>query len=207
VETEPEQLAPTPRPWRTIWFSPRRTIRAVVDSEVRPSWVPVVALAVLHQVLASILGAMGPDGTISSTRVTMPAIIAGLEVIFGVIVGPFYLAFTGRWFGGDADPGEIRQSMAWSYVPVAVATILQVMMFALSTFLPRESIAAGEVTASEIGAALILVGSIAVYVVVLAWAVVLQVVTLAEVQRFSIRRAIGNLLILFIPLLLLTLAT
>ena len=207
METEPLQATPAPRPWRTIWFSPRRTIRALVDADVRPSWVPVVALAVLHQVLASILGVMAPDGTISSARATMPAIIGGLQVIFGVLVGPFILAFTGGWFGGDADPDEIRQSVAWSYAPVAVATIFPVLIFALNTSLPRESIAAGEVTASGIGVALILLGSIVVYFAVLVWAVVLQVATLAEVQRFSILRAIGSLLILFIPLLLLSLIT
>lgn len=41
--------------------------------------------------------------------------------MFGVLVGPFLLAFAGEWFGGEADPGDIRQAIAWGYAPFAVA--------------------------------------------------------------------------------------
>ena len=203
METEAPHAPPIPRPWRTIWFSPRRTIRAIVEAEVRPSWVPVVALAALHQVLAAILGAMGPDGTITTARATMPAVVGGLQMIFGVLVGPFILAFTSGWFGGQADPDDIRQSVAWSYAPLAVATIFLMPILAASTSLRQADIAGNVMTASQIGAALIALGALVLYFAAIAWALVLQVVTLAEVQRFSILRAIGSLTILLVPLLLL----
>lgn len=45
---------PAARPWRTIWLSPRRTMRAILDGELRPTWVPVVGLASLNGALATI---------------------------------------------------------------------------------------------------------------------------------------------------------
>jgi hypothetical protein len=38
--------AAVPTPWRTIWFSPRITIRRLIEADVRSSWVPVIVLAV-----------------------------------------------------------------------------------------------------------------------------------------------------------------
>jgi hypothetical protein len=201
IEAQP---AAFPRPWRTIWFSPRRTIRALLDAEVRPSLVPVVALAALHQALAAILNVMGPDGTVLASRATMPVAVGVLQLVFGVLVGPFILAFTGGWFGGEADPGEIRQSVAWSYAPLAIANIVLVPMLALSAAIRQDGLAGVETGASQLGAALMLLGTVALYFVALGWAIALQVATLAEVQRFSILRAIASLTILAVPLLILS---
>ena len=54
----------TARPWRTIWFSPRRTMRELLASEVRPGWTLVVGLAALHGALAT-LGGLAPEGELS----------------------------------------------------------------------------------------------------------------------------------------------
>lgn len=170
---------------------------------MRPSLVPVVALAALHQGLAAVLNVMGPGGTVSAGRATMPVMVSVLQIVFGVLVGPFILAFTGGWFGGEADPDEIRQSVAWSYAPLAVATIFLIPMLALSAALPQGDPADLEMDASQIGVALMLLGAFALYVVAIGWAFVLQVATLAEVQRFSVLRAIGSLTILAVPLLIL----
>jgi hypothetical protein len=204
VLADSDGVEPSPRPWRTIWFSPRRTVRALVEAETRPSWVPVVALAALHQGASGVLGNPAPDGTISISSAAMPAVLGVLQVIFGVLVGPFILAFTGGWFGGDADPDEIRQSVAWSYAPFAIATIVLLPMIVLSDSVPQGDLADAELMASQMIGALILLGAFLIYLAALAWTLVLQVVTLAEVQRFSIPRAIGSLVILLVPLLLLS---
>lgn len=163
---------------------------------MRPSWVPVVALAALTQGFVS-LQADPSDGTLSLSRSAMPVIIGVLQLVFGVLVGPFLLAFVGSWFGGDADPTDIRQAIAWSYVPVGVGALCGV---------PPLIAFGGPTTPDDIPQSpLQWIALLSVLAIALAWAwaFVLEVITLAEVQRFSILRALACIVILLIPVLLL----
>ena len=49
-----------PNPWLTMWFAPRRTVRSLMASEQRPSWIPVVVLA---GIASSILALRGGQTT------------------------------------------------------------------------------------------------------------------------------------------------
>jgi len=106
-----------PSPWLTTWFSPRRTIRRIVDAEAPPGWWPVIALALLGQVFA-----LMQFDTYSQPETEMP--LALVPLMLAALVGVF-------------------------------------------------------------------------------WSIVTQVIMLAEVQRFSILRAIASMVILLIPALLL----
>jgi len=87
MTTEVLEVAPVmARPWRTIWFSPRRTMRELLASEVRPGWTLVVGLAALHGALAT-LGGLAAKGELSFTMAAMPTIIGVLQVVFGVLSG------------------------------------------------------------------------------------------------------------------------
>ena len=33
-------------------------------------------------------------------------------------------AIVGGWLGGDADPTDLREAIAWSYVPIAASSVL-----------------------------------------------------------------------------------
>ncbi len=183
-----------PNPWHTIWLSPRRTIRQIVDAEVRPSWAPVIALTALHQALMSLRA--GPDGTLSFGDAVMPIVMGVVQLVFGILVGPFLLAFVGGWLGGDADPVDIRQSVAWSNVPYAIAGLAWIPVLIAYRGLPS---AAGTQNALQWLATPF---AVAPFLGGL-WTLVLQVITLAEVQRFSIVRALASMIILLIPALLL----
>jgi hypothetical protein len=132
----------------------------------------------------------------------MPTIIGVLQVIFGVLVGPFLLAFSGGWFGGQADPEEIRQSLVWSYAPFAVTAVCWVPLLAGGGAIATVP---GEVpSAAIVVKALLLLAVTLVYVAALVWTFVLQVITLAEVQHFSVPRSLGSIVVWMIPLLLLS---
>ena len=187
--------SPAPSPWRTVWFSPRLTIRRVLATEPRPGWTGVIALAALHQIFAS-LQVDPVDGTFSANRSAMPAILGAVQVVFGVLVGPFLLAFVGSWLGGEADPDDIRHAVAWSYVPHAISGLLWIPILIAFGGPPGDWTLAG--TAQWIAtllALVIFVGAV--------WTVVLDVILIAEVQRFAIWRAIVSIVILLIPLFLL----
>jgi hypothetical protein len=196
-----DAVSVTARPWRTIWFSPRRTMQELLASDVRPGWTLVVGLAALHGALAT-LGGLSAKGALSFNMAVMPTIIGVLQVVFGVLVGPFFLAFSGGWFGGQADPEEIRQSLAWSYAPFAVTAVFWIPV------LLAGGGAVGTVPADAPSASMALKGLLLlavglVYVAALLWTFVLQVITLAEVQHFSVPRSLGSIVVWMVPLLLL----
>jgi hypothetical protein len=184
-----------PIPWRSVWFSPRLTIRQVLATDPRPSWTAVIALAALHQVFAS-LQVDPVEGTFSASRSVMPAILGAVQIVFGVLVGPFLLAFAGSWLGGEADADDIRHAVAWSYVPHAIVGLLWIPILIAFGGPPADATPAG--TAQSIAALLALVifaGAV--------WTLVLEVIMIAEVQRFAIWCAIVSIVILLIPLILL----
>ena len=61
--------------------------------------------------------------------------------------------------------------------------------------------------ASTILKALLLLGVGLIYLAALLWTFALQVVTLAEVQHFSLSRSLGAIVVWMIPLLLLSVLT
>ncbi len=171
----------TVNPWLTIWFSPRRTVRAIVDADVRPSLVPVIALVGLIYALSSLQ--LDPsDRTLSISRSMFPLVIGVLQLIFGILVGPFLLAFVGGWLGGEADPTDIRQAVAWSYVPFVTAAVIylppMLIMFGARAFDPEQLAPTGSFGFPVWQA--VLVGLLGLLdVVALIWTVVLQVIMLA----------------------------
>jgi hypothetical protein len=190
-----EVTAPTP--WRTMWFSPRVTIRRLVEAEVRPSWAPVVALAALSSALLNMQ--LDDTGALSASRSFMPVVIGVLQLLFGVLVAPFLLAFVGGWFGGEADPTDIREAVAWSYVPIAVCSALWIPLLLIGG-----TRVFGRDWASESGMHWIAVPMILGITVSYIWSVPLLVGAIAEVQRFSIGKAILCLIVLVVPAMLLS---
>jgi len=172
-----------PQPWRTIWTSPRQTMRQLIASEARPSWSLVVGLAALHGALAT-MGGLAANGQLSLGLAVMPTLIGVMQVLFGVLIGPFLLAFSSGWFGGQAQPDDIRQSLAWSYAPYAVTALVWIpLLIPFGDPITPEAI--DNPSASTILRGLLLLGASLIYFVALAWTTVLQVITLAEVQQFS----------------------
>ena len=187
-----------PSPWRTMWFSPRLTVRRILDNEVRPSWVAVVALATVGLAFRSLQ--LDETGALSASRSMMPVLIEILQTIFGVLIGPFLLAIVGEWLGGEADASDLRHAVAWSYVPVAACSLLWIPIL-LTIGTRAFSTNVDQFVGLEwLGVALMLVVNIGHV-----WSVPLMVGAVAAAQRFSIAKAILSWLILSIPFLLLML--
>lgn len=176
-------------PWRTIWFSPRRTIRAIIAAKVRPGWTPVVGLAIVASLLH----------TINSAQIPLPGWrfrlfmlgVVGCMVVVAIGPGPAILAWHGKWRGGVGTRRDIRQALAWSYAPLAVSAECWIPLW----------IAAG--TSYDYSTPLnpvLRFVTLPLYVVadVVAplWSLALGVAMLAEVQRYSIWRAVDGLVLL-----------
>ena len=113
---------------------------------------------------------------------------------FGVLVSPFLLAFVGGWLGGDADPADIRQAVVWGNVPYAVAAV---------GWIPLALWFKGSLSDPNATIPLAIVPFMLALGVAAVWSVVTQILALAEVQQFSVWRAIASVVILMIPMLLL----
>ena len=107
-------------PWRTIWFSPRHTIRHLLAVE-RPTWIVVFVLS---------LGAAVLDGL--NTWLASPAANIGLGRHLGASLGLWVawlwlgaplLARYGRWRGGRGVTRHVRVAVVWSMVPVIVGSL------------------------------------------------------------------------------------
>ena len=176
-----------------MWFAPRVTVRRLIETQERPSWVPVVALAGVSQGFGWVtnhpqFASRGGVETVAAFALFFGA----AALVYSVLVRPFMLAFVGGWLGGDGDPVDIRQAMAWSLVPQALAAPLWFLLLAAygrKAFNPQDL--------SLMALPLLLLITMATF-----WTVTLQVAGLAEALRFSIWRALLSLIILSLPLLL-----
>ena len=178
-------------PWRTTWFSPRATIRRIVDTEMPPSWWPAVALASI--VAASMSLGFDADGSVSASRSFMPVCLAILQTIGPVLVGPYIYAFVGERLGGQADPSEIRPAVAWALVPLAVLGLCWIPVALMH----------GDATDPSIEVPLHIGLLMFIVSVGFIWSLVAQVIMLAEVHRFAVWRAIATMAIIMVPFLLL----
>ncbi len=103
------------------------------------------------------------------------------------------VVFTGRWIKGQGDFQKTRAAYAWSCVPLAVGDLfwlILLMVFGSSLFVnpsPEMELSMGQ---SSLILAL-LFGKMVFSV----WSLVIYLNALAEVQQFSIFRAIGNVII------------
>lgn len=183
-------------PWRTIWFSPRRTIRGILEAEVRPSWVPVVALAMLDAILQ--IANLAGTRLIGWRLWLLAVVVAVCAMVMSIGLGPPVLSWHGRWRGGVGTTRDIRQSMAWSYAPLAVTAACWIPLW----------VATGGASYDygsdlhPVIRAVTLPLYVAADLVAPIWAVGLAAVMLAEVQRYSIWRALdGLVLVAFITAL------
>lgn len=179
--------------WVTIWVHPRATIRRIVTENKKQSlWL-----------LAAIYGFSALLGTFQSF--SLGSVIGMIPIfVLAVILAPIwgYIAFaiwswfvfwTGKWFKGLGDFQSVRAAYAWSSVPIAVSDLLWIVMLVMfgSTLFSMQPNAPIFSQAQSIVLLVLLFGKVVFSI----WSLVIYLNTLAEVQQFSILRAIGNVII------------
>jgi len=163
-------LAP-PHPFVGIWFSPRETVRSLV--EVDPtrgvlviSWLG--GLALCFGQMASRTSERFPLG-----GAFVAALLFGPLISFGLVfVQSHLLALTGRWLGGSATDVELRAALAWAQAPLLWLLVV--------VWLPSGS------GTPEIARAV-------TALVPFVWSEILAVVLVSEVHGLSIRRAVATI--------------
>lgn len=180
-------------PWLTIWTKPRATIASVVSENPNRSlwW------------LASIYGICSLLNLFQSMALGKEFGL-GLILILSVILAPFYgyisfaiwswfVLWTGRWFKGKGTFQTVRASYAWSCVPILV----NIPLWAMVVVLFGRPLFAGMLEAQTLPMAWMytLFAILIIKVIVAIWSLVIFLNALAQVQNYSITRAILNVIV------------
>lgn len=196
-------------PFLTIWFSPRTTVRHLLDHHPQYGVLLLACIAGIGRVLdrasARDFGDRMPLG-----------VILALALVFGPLGGLFSLwlfshliRWTGSWIGGTADRQSLKTAMTWAMIPSIVSLVL---------WIPEILLLGSELFTSETprldanpGLALWFLGLVLIEILFTAWTFVLACHTIAEAQRFrSAWLGLVNLLfvglLIFVPILVLSLA-
>lgn len=182
------------KPFKSIWLSPRRTVRQIISTD-----------PTLHVVLLACLSGIGETLDRASMRdlgdrLPLPAIIAVAVLLgpigglIGVWIGAWLVAVTGKWMGGKGTSETVRTALTWASIPSIVASILWIPQLLLL----REELFTSETPRLESNPGLIVpVLALSLVEIVLAvWSFVLLCNTIAEVQSFgSAWRGLFNLIL------------
>jgi hypothetical protein len=181
-------------PWLEIWVKPRATIaRLLQESPNRGFWI----LAIIYG-FSSTLNWM--QSIMLGQRFGMPHIFLMALVLsplwgyVGFSILSWIVYHTGKWLKGMGTFKEVRFAYAWSCCPLIVNVLLWLLLASLygralfANFSPETQ----ALSRAEIG---ILFSIFLIRIASAIWSLVIYLNALAEVRRYSVLRAIGNVLI------------
>lgn len=172
-------------PWFSIWFHPRRTVRALVEAD--PGYRTLF--------IAVTLGAS--QGAISVTQnpalPQIPSIpLLSIGILLGALFGILFLYYfgglyrwMGSWLGGTANGVSVRTALAWAEVPIFANVAVWGILY-LGT-------QRGWVSFISSG-----LGNLAASLVFPAWSFVLVCHTVGEVHGFSAWRGLLTSILVFL---------
>ena len=189
-------------PWKTIWLEPRKTIRSIVRTDPKAqfwllSWLYAFPV-LLHMAQGLSLGEVFPIALIVLISAALAAFVgwASLSVL------AYILMWTGRWIGGDATFLALRAAVSWANVPNVVNIFLWVLLtIEFGALLFTNGFSEMEFMGYQLGLVVV------VYIlqlVVAVWSFVILIKTIAEVQGFSAWKAVLNIIM---PLVLVLIAS
>jgi len=192
-------------PFFSILVRPRRTMRAIIDSNPRRLVLVLAALSGFGSALDNAsTSSIGDGNNIPVVAIVALSAVAGsLGGILTLYVGGFVMKWAGRPLGGRATQVEVRAALAWSTVP---------LIWALPLWIPELALAGREMftTATPILAASPLRAVLLVLVVLLEvvlgiWSFVLFLKCLGEVHGFSAWKSLAAVLLSVLAIVLVAL--
>jgi Yip1 domain len=183
--------APAPNPWRTIWFSPRRTIRQLI-AEPTSGWRSLFLLGLATSLLSTLNGWLALD-TPAMDLVRSSTLIVVIEIL-AMWPGARLMRRYGRWRGGRGVTAQIKVAMAYSYIPMIAGALFWIPLWIATGGVgfqwqdgPQPILPSMLYFATELGGY---------------WAGIVSLITLAEVHRFSVWRALETILVFSLVLIM-----
>lgn len=187
-------------PWLSIWTQPRQTIKQIINTNPSLQIIPLCMVygfpVLMHLARFFALGTALPTWSILLISIVLSPIAGFIGISFWSVL----LMWTGKWVGGKSNYLNIRASVAWSNVPNLVNGAIWLFLgFVVGAELFLPVVAKGISTNM---AKFVLILSV-IQLIAMIWGLVILIMTLAEVQKFSIWRAIANIVIPCVILLVL----
>lgn len=178
-------------PWRSMWIKPRATIRNVIEQNPKKSlWA-----------LAFVYGFTSLLNTFQSFPIAyqiglFPMLLLALVLaaFWGYLFFSIWsgvILFIGKLFKGKGTFTTIRAAYAWSCVPLVGNVFIWLVLVLLYGRVLFYGGPENHVMLSSMAVTILFVALVAKLVLAI-WSIVLYLIALAEVQGFSILRAIGN---------------
>ncbi len=184
-----------------IWTKPKETIRYIIDTNPKQLVLILAILGGIFEAL-SVASGEGYGDRFSLINIYFLSIIFGsIGGILGLYITGFLLNWTGNWIGGNATSEEIRAAYAWGIVPIIT---MELMLLLPDLFFFGRDLYTSEmpiITSSPFLSLLLLVFAFAELVVGI-WAIIVFLKCLGEVQGFSVWKALGNVLLVWLIVLI-----
>ncbi len=177
-------------PWVSMWTRPRETIRSIVDSNPRYRF----------GLLSFLYGLLLVLYVVPNVFLVTPLFFIGALIVAPFLGAAVFLMLSsllfviGKWLGGKSSFLAMRASVAWSHVPSAV--LLLVLIAFLCVFRKMVfCVDCADVIVTRVDLIILILFSL-IQSILGFWMVFLLVLSIAEVQGFSLVRALCNFLIL-----------
>ncbi|MBI3211270.1 MAG: YIP1 family protein [Simkania negevensis] len=179
-------------PWFKIWTAPRKTIRSIIAYDKNHRFIVLSALYGFQYLLGA--AQFLSIGTHSSLL-----FILLLSAVLAIPIGYFlfnlmslFLFYLGKLIKGEGGFKEIRAAMAWSSVP----HIFTIFIWLVLCFSYGQSLFVIGYEKELVGVGVLInLGAILLHLIFGIWELVIFVLALGEVQKFSVWMALLNSLL------------
>ncbi|TVQ44885.1 MAG: YIP1 family protein [Saprospirales bacterium] len=179
-----------------IWLSPRKIFRYLHENKHDNLVIGLIVLFGIFSALDRAAGRSLGDTWSLSAILAFAIVFGGLGALIWYYIYSALMSWTGKWLKGMADTWSIMRVIAHSVVPSLVGSIILILLvivygheFFRSDWMEDNGSIATVITLASIG----------VQVLLSIWTIVLFVIGVSEIQEFSIGKAILNILL---PLIL-----
>ena len=183
-------------PWVRIWVEPRRTIAAIVKYNpgyLFPLLAAIYGLPMLFHFAQNL--SLGQNYSLTAIIIVC-LILCALAGTIGITIVTALLTWTGKWIGGKGSFKNIRAAVAWSNVPIVINIA---MWFVLIGFFGNQVFLANFPEMAFMGKELGIVSLVYLIESIMSiWSFIIMLHTLGEVQGFSAWRALLNVIIPFV---------
>lgn len=183
-------------PWLSIWVRPRQTIRQLIEYKVSHR---LILLSFLYGLISMLGNPVYMQKSPSFPLFLLFSIILAIPVGYITFnIGGFLIFVSGKLIKGKGTFKQIRTALCWSYVPFIISGILTPIFW-------NTVFSANQVEASpsipQMSTSQLVIGLI--NCIILIWGLIVRSKALGEVQGFSAWKALLNLILFIITVLIL----
>jgi hypothetical protein len=116
-------------PWLSVWFRPGRAIQHIVAvNQHRHLWL-LAGLAGIGGLVFQLLSSEWRAVLLDWRWVAVIALGGAALGIVGLYVSGFFFRWSGKLFGGQAAPADVRAAVAWSPLPTILGATICLAAF------------------------------------------------------------------------------